>query len=314
MENAVHELGTGHIKVKRKVFTKMNITLYLMLLPTVLSYLIFHYIPMPGLYLAFSDFRVSGFRDYWVGFENFEYIFNLGNFWQSFGNTWIFIILGYVFVFPAAIILALLLNEMRGRFFKRTIQTVSCIPHFVSWVIVGGIWITLLSPTYGYINQIIKLLGGEPYYFLIKASIFPYLLTFIRIWKDVGYNAIIYIAALSSIDNTLYESSVIDGAGRWKQTIHITLPGMKSTILVMLILSFSGVLNLFDPVYVFQNPALLSIAETLDTYIYKVGIRDARYSVATAVGLFKSVISFALVIMTNIVSKYITEDKETILW
>lgn len=301
-------------KKKRKIFTKRNVVLYIMFLPVLLAYLIFSYLPMPGIYLAFADFRVLGFKDWWVGLDNFKYIFALTNFWSSFLNTWVFVILSYIFAFPASIILALLLNELRLNKYKKFLQTVSCLPHFVSWVIVAGVWTALLSPSTGYINILIKVFGGEPIYFLTKAGLFPYLLTFIRIWKDVGYGSIIYLAALSSVDSELYEAAVIDGASRWKQTLHVTLPGIKSTILVMLILSVSGVLNLFDPVYVFMNPAISSTAETLDTYIFKTGVRDARYSMATAVGLFKSVVSFVLIIAMNIFSKKLTEDKQTILW
>jgi len=299
---------------KKKFFTRNNIILYLMLLPVLISYIIFHIIPMPGIYLAFADFRVMGFKDIWVGFDNFRYIFNLSNFWDSFWNTWVFVLYNYIFAFPAPIILALLLNELKGKYFKKTIQTISCLPHFLSWVVIASIWISILSPSTGYVNFVIKALGGEPIYFLSKADLFPFLLTFIRIWKDVGYNAIVYLAALSSIDQELYEAAHIDGAGRFMQTIYITLPGIKSTILVLFVLSFSGILNLFDPVYVFQNPMIASTAETLDTYIYKQGVVQARYSMATAVGLFKSLISFVFVILTNVLSKYFTEDRETILW
>lgn len=307
-------IGNTQKNKRRKVFTKSNTILYIMLLPVLLSYLIFHYLPMPGIYLAFADFRVMGFKEIWVGLDNFKYIFNLNNFWGSFKNTWVYVIYGYLFTFPAPIILALLLNELRGKYYKKVIQTVSCLPHFLSWVIIASIWISILSPSTGYVNHVIKAFGGEPYYFLSKAKLFPALLTFIRIWKDVGYSSIIYLAALASIDPELYEAAHIDGAGRFKQTIHITLPGIKSTILVLFVLSFSGILNLFDPVYVFQNPMIASTAETLDTYIYKQGVVQARYSMATAIGLFKSVISFAFVILMNIISKYLTEDGQSILW
>ncbi len=299
---------------KKKVFTKSNIILYIMFLPVLLSYIIFSYLPMPGLYIAFADYRISGFKDIWVGLSNFQYIFNLANFWEAFKNTWVFIIYNYIFAFPAPIILALLLNELKNNRYKKLIQTVSCLPHFLSWVVIASIWISILSPSTGYVNYIIRALGGEPYYFLSNAKLFPALLTFIRIWKDVGYNSIIYLAALSTIDQELYEAAWIDGAGRFKQTMHVTLPGIKSTILVLFVLSFSGILNLFDPVYVFQNPMIASTAETLDTYIYKQGVVQARYSMATAVGLFKSLISFVFVIITNYLSKFLTEDGQSILW
>jgi len=297
---------------KKRIFTKTNIILYLMILPIVIYYIIFHFIPMLGIVIAFADFRISGFKA-WVGFENFRKLFSLTFFWESFRNTWTFVFYNYVLAFPAPIILALLLNEIRSSKFKKVIQTISCLPYFVSWVVVAGIFIALLSPSTGYINTIIKAFGGQPIYFLASPEAFPPLLTFIRIWKGVGYSTIIYLAALSGIDEELYEAAVIDGANRWKQTLHITLPGLKTTILVILILSMAGVLNLFEPVYVFQNPMINSTAEVLDTYTYKTGIVQGRYAMATAMGLFKSLIALVLIIVTNILSKKLTDDGESII-
>jgi putative aldouronate transport system permease protein len=297
---------------RNRIFTKTNIILYLMILPIVIYYVIFSYIPMAGVAIAFADFRISGFKA-WVGFENFRKLFSLTFFWQSFWNTWIYVLFNYLLSFPAPIILALLLNEVRSNKFKKLIQTLSCLPNFVSWVVIAGIFISLLSPSTGYINTIIKAFGGQPIYFLSKPEMFPMLLTIIRIWKGVGYSTIIYLAALAAIDEELYEAAVIDGANRWKQTLHITLPGIKTTILVVLVLSFSGVLNLFEPVYVFQNPMISSTAEVLDTYTYKTGIVQGRYAMATAIGLFKSAIAFVLVIITNILSKKLTDDGKSII-
>lgn len=299
-------------KNKRKVFTKSNITLYLMFIPFILYYILFHYIPMGGLAIAFADYRISGFKS-WVGFENFEKLFTMPYFWESFWNTWVFVIYKYILSFGAPIILALLLNEVANKYYKKIIQTVSCLPNFISWVVVAGIWVGLLSPSTGYINEAIKFFGGEPIFFLSKAKLFPLLLTLITIWKTVGYSSIIYLAALAGVSLELYESAVIDGANRWKQTIYITLPSIKTTILVMFVLSFAGVLNLFEPVYVFQNPMIMSTAEVLDTYTYKTGIVEARFPLATAMGLFKSIISFVFVIGTNYLSKKLTEDGQTIL-
>lgn len=297
---------------KRKIFTKSNLILYAMFLPVILYMIIFNYIPMSGILIAFADFRVSGFKE-WVGLENFRKLFALPFFWQSLKNTVIFVLYSYVFSFPAPIILALLLNELKSTKFKKLVQTVSCLPNFLSWVVVAGIFISLLSPTTGFVNALIELLGGKSIYFLSKSEIFPALLTSIRIWKGVGYSTIIYLSALAGIDTQLYEAAVIDGANKWKQIIHITLPGIKTTILVIFVLSFAGVLSLFDPVYVFQNSMIISTAEVLDTYTYKTGLVQGRYSMATAMGLFKSVISFALVIITNILSKRLTENNESIL-
>ena len=175
---------------------------------------------------------------------------------------------------------------------------------------------SLLSPTSGYVNDIIKLFGGQPIYFFAKTDWFQMLVTFIRVWKGVGYSTIIYLAALSGVDQELYEAAVIDGAGRWKQTLFITLPSIKPVILVVFVLSFSGVLNLFEPVFVFLNQnftPVRSAGEVLDTYIYTNGIVQGKYPISTAVGLFKSVISLVLVLFTNIISKRLTEDGRAVI-
>jgi putative aldouronate transport system permease protein len=299
-------------KKKRRVLTPTNVVLYLMFLAPLIYYVVFHYIPMVGVVIAFADYRMSGFRE-WVGFKNFRFIFNLAFFWKSFWNTWFFVLLRYIFVFPAPIILALLMNEIRVGWAKKTVQTVSTLPHFLTWVIVGGIWMSLLSPSTGYINQVIKALGGKPYFFMADAQLFPWLFTFLRIWKEVGFGTIIFLAALAGISPELYESAVMDGASRWQQTIHITLPSIMQVILVVFVLSFTGVLNLFEPIYVLRNPHIQSTAEVLDTYVYDMGIVQARYSYATAVGLFKSSISLVMVLFANFLSRRFTEDKRGIL-
>lgn len=300
-------------KKKKKRITKTEIILYLMIAPALILYFIFHYIPLPGIALAFADFRVGGFRG-WVGLENFRYAFNLNFFWQSFINTWRFELLDYMFGFPAPIIFALLLNELRVKRFKKIVQTISTLPNFISWVVIGGIFISILSPSTGYVNALIKSLGGEPIYFLSKPKLFPWLFTFMRIWKGVGYGSIIYLAALSGLDPELYEAAVLDGAGRWKQIIHITLPGIKPTILIMFVLSFAGAMGgLFEPMYVLKNPMIAETAEVLDTYTYDVGLVKARYSLSTAIGVFKSTISLALILLTNFLSKRLTEDGKSIL-
>jgi putative aldouronate transport system permease protein len=301
-------------KKKQKIFTAANVTLYLMFLPVFLYYAVFSYVPMLGLSISFMDFRASGFRS-WVGFENFEYIFKLPFFWRALRNTISFTFLNYLLAFPAPIILALLLNEIRLKFFKKVIQTFSVMPHFISWVVVSGLFISILSPTTGYVNEIIKFFGGEPVYFFAKVAWFQIIISLIRVWKGVGYSAIIYLAALSSVDQELYEAAVIDGANRWQQTIHITLTAIRPVILVVLVLSFAGVLNLFEPVFVFtnRNDIVLSTGEVLDTYIYKNGVVQGKYPVSTAVGLFKSVISLLLVLGTNWLSKRISEDKRAVI-
>ena len=289
-----------------------NFILTLMVLPAFLLITIFHYFPLPGVVIAFSKFNIGGVQS-WVGFDNFKFIFSLNNFWRAFGNNWLYVLLNYLFIFPSAIILAILFNEIRINPYKKFVQTISTLPHFLSWAVVGGIWMLLLSPSNGYVNELLGLIGIEPIYFFGQAKTFPLLYTFIAVWKTVGYNSIIYLAALSGISSELYEAAAIDGAGRWKQTLHITLPGLKPTILVMLVLSFASILTLFEPLYVLSNSLVRESAMVLDTYIFDTGILKGRYDVATAMGLFKSTISLGLVLLSNTLSKKMTEDGQSIL-
>lgn len=297
---------------RRRIFTTTNVTLYLMFLPVLVFFVLFNYVPMVGVLIAFADYRLSGFKK-WVGLANFQYIFRLPFFWQSFLNTWRIVLLRYLFAFPAPILLALLMNELASRWFKKSVQTISTLPHFISWVVIAGIFVNLLSPNTGYVNYLIRALGGKPFFFMSKPRLFPFLFTGIAVWKEVGYSTIIYLAALAGINPELYESAVIDGANRFRQALYITLPGIKQIVLVVLVLSFSGVLNLFEPIYVLRNDMVLSTAEVIDTYTYNLGIVQARYPLATAVGLFKSTVSLALVLAVNWASKHWTEEKQAIL-
>ena len=308
-----NSIGVKNKKKKKKIFTKENTLLYIMFAPLAIYYIIWAYIPMPGIILAFADYRTGGFMG-WVGLDNFRFIFNLPYFWEAFKNTWIYIGLRYLIDFPAPIIFALLLNELRVMRFKKTVQTLTTLPHFLSWVIISGIWITMLSPQSGYVNALRVALGMEPYFYVAEANTFPFTFQLIATWKEVGFSSIIYLAALASIDPDLYESAVLDGAGRLKQTLYITLPGIKTTIVVLFVLSFRGILNLFEPLYVFQNSANLKTTEVLDTYTFKVGLVQARYSIATAMGLFKSTISLVFTIAANYFSKKVTEDGRGILF
>ena len=299
-------------KIDRGKYLRNYGVLYLMALPMVIYYIIFHFLPMTGIILSFMDYRVSGFKG-WVGFDNFKYIFNLKFFWEAFRNTWVIVLFRYLFIFPAPIILAILLTELPGKRNRKFIQTISTLPHFISWVVVSGIWLTMLSPSSGYVNAIIAKLGGEPIYFWSLKSWFYGLFTFVSGWKTVGYSSIIYLAAIAGIDPQLYEAAQLDGAHRGQMAWHITMPGIRTTILVVLILSFAGVMNMFEPVLVFQNKMILETAEVLDTYVYKTGVVKGRYPMATAIGLFKSTISLFLVLGTNFLSKKISPENESIL-
>jgi len=303
----------GYRRNQKKILTKTNVMLYLMMLPPLVLYYVFKYIPMPGIMIGFQSYTLSGFH-YWVGFSNFAKAFSTFFFWEAFRNSWVFVGFRYIFITPAPIIFALLMNEVRINWYKKTVQTVSTLPHFLTWVVVGGLFIQLLSPSTGYVNLLIKFFGGTPIFFMARAALFPWLFTLMRIWKGIGYSAIIYLAALSGIDPQLYEAAVIDGASKLKQVWHITLPGIKTTILVLLVLSFSHVLNgMFEPIFILKNPMNRSSSEILDTYIYSVGILQGKFNVATAVGLFKAGISMFLLFTANFLSKRVTEDGRSIL-
>lgn len=311
--DTVKKKTSTYRKNQKKVLTKTNIMLYLMILPPMVLYYVFKYIPMPGIMIAFQEYTLAGFK-YWVGFDNFTVIFQTKYFWEAFRNTWVFIGFRYVFITPSPIIFALLLNEIRVKWFKKTIQTVSVLPNFVTWVVIGGIFIQLLSPASGYVNMIIRYFGGESIFFMAKENLFAWLFTFMRIWKGVGYSSIIYLASLSGVSPGLYEAAVIDGANKWKQVWHITLPGIKATILVLFVLSFSHVMaGMFDPIFILKNPYIQNKAEVIDTYVYSVGILQGEFNVATAIGLFKAAISMTLLFTANFLSKRITEDGRSIL-
>ena len=300
-------------KGKGKLFTSKSIPLYLMIAPALLLTLLFVYIPLPGKLIAFTDWRISGYQK-WVGFANFRAIFKLDYFWNAFFNQWRLIFLGYLFGFPAPIILALLLNEVRAKSYKKIVQTITVLPNFINWVVVGSIFIALLSPRYGYVNDILQIIGLKPIYFLSKPKLYPFLFTAFRMWKGVGYSAIIYLAALSGVDPQLYEAAVIDGAGRLKQTQHITLPALAPTVIILFVLSMANVFaGYFEPALILKNPMISSRAEILDTYIYEVGLVRAKYSVGAAVGLFKTSIGMVLLFFANWLSKRITPDKRSIL-
>ncbi|RXZ76643.1 sugar ABC transporter permease [Paenibacillaceae bacterium] len=271
---------------------------HLMLLPSVVLVFIYSYIPMAGIVMAFKKFSPSKgmFGSPWIGWDHFQYMLNIPDIYQVLWNT-IFIsamkIIAGV-VFPVAF--ALLLNEVRNRLFKRSVQTIVYFPHFLSWIILGGIFIDILSPSSGIVNQLLTAIGLDPIYFMGSKGWFPFTLVGTEVWKEFGYGAIVYLAALTSIDPTLYESAVMDGAGRWKQTFYITLPNLVPMIILMTILSLGNVLNAgFDQVFNLYSPQVYSTGDIIDTLVYRIGVLDAQYEVATAVGLFKSLVSLLLV-------------------
>ncbi len=280
---------------------------YLMFLPIVLYYLIFHYIPMYGINIAFYNMGIFGNKTF-VGWDNFNRLFFSPNFWMVFNNTLILSGLNLVCGMLGSIVLALLLNEVKNTAFKKTVQTVVYLPHFISWVVVASIFTMILSPDYGLVNAMIQKSGGKPIYFLVSQQWWRPAFLMITMWKGIGWGAIVYLAALSGVDPQLYEAASIDGAGRLKQTWFVTLPALRNTIFIVLIMHLSTVLNLFHSVFVLMNPLVYPVADVLGTYTYRVGLLQADYSYSTAVGLFTSLISMVLVLGANFLSKKVNGE------
>ena len=280
-----------------------------MLLPGLLFLFIFNYLPMFGIVIAFENLNfVKGILgSQWVGLANFKELFmNSPSFWNALKNTLLLSLYLILFSFPAPIILAMMLNEVANERFKKLMQTVYYLPYFVSWVVVCSIIINFLSPSTGLVNYIIKLFGGEPIAFLQDPKYFRTILVLSDIWKEAGYGTIIYLAAITGIDQSLYEAAHIDGAGRFQSVWHITLPGIMNTVVVMLILRMGSIMSSgFDRVYLLYSPLTYKTSDVLETFTYRIGIEKGMYSFSAAAGLFSSVVSFVLVLIANTTSKKI---------
>ncbi|GAA3403223.1 ABC transporter permease [Paenibacillus hodogayensis] len=275
---------------------------YLMLLPAIAYYLIFHYYTMYGALIAFKQFKLAKgiLGSPWVGFEHFAYLFSLDKFWQIFTNTIIISLYRLIFGFPLPLIVAILMNEVRVLLFKRWVQTVIYLPHFISWIIMGGLLVNMLSIDSGFINQLLRDAGLQPIGFLTDESYFRGTLVSSMIWKEFGWNTIVYMAALAGVNPQLYEAAFIDGANRWRRIWHITLPCIRSTIVILLILRIGSMMQAgFEQIYVLYHPGVYRVSDIIDTYVYRIGLTEGRYSLAAAVGLFKSVINFALLVVAN---------------
>lgn len=280
--------------------------LYLLLLPGLLYFLVFKYVPMWGVMLAFQNYQpFTGFlKSEWVGFEHFRLFFNNPEFLMLLRNTLLLSFYNLIFFFPAPIILALLLNEVRLSFFKRTIQTMIYVPHFISMVIVASLTYVFLTTEGGTINELLFQYTGNKIQFLSDPSWFRPVIILQTIWKECGWGTIIFLAALAAVDVEQYEAATIDGANRWRQIWHITLPAIRSTIVILLILRMGSVLdNGFEQIYLMLNPLNRSVGEVFDTYVYAMGITQGAFSYSTAVGLFKSIVGVTLVLGTNWLAK-----------
>ena len=279
--------------------------LYSLLVLPIIYLIIFRYLPMAGNVIAFRRFRPGSnlFGDEWVGLHYVRMFISDATFWNVFQNTLILGTLALIIVFPLPIILALLLNELRSRTFKRTIQTISYLPHFMSIVIVAGLVFQLTSLN-GTINQIIETVGGEPIAFMQRAEWFRAIYVTSEIWQTVGWGTILYLAALTTIDPQLYEAARIDGANRWRQTWHVTLPGIRPTMVVLLILNIGTFMAVgFEKILLLYNPLLYPTADVISTYVYRVGITGSNFSYATAIGLFEGLIGLTLILSANAISR-----------
>ncbi|MEK3914772.1 sugar ABC transporter permease [Paenibacillus sp. FSL H7-0331] len=288
-----------------------NRAIYLMILPGFLFFIIFKYVPMWGLIIAFQDYKpylgITGSK--WVGLDNFQRLFEEPAFFRILANTLILFGMNLLFFFPVPILLALMLNEVRHSGFKRTVQTLVYIPHFMSWVIIVSITFVMLSMDRGIINEMLAAAGYDKINFLLNASWFRPTYILQVIWREAGWGTIIYLAAMAAIDPGLYEAAKMDGAGRLRQIWHITIPSVRGVIIVLLILKIGDVLELgFEQVYLLLNSANREVAEIFDTYVYTAGLKQGQYSFSTAVGFFKSIIGLILVMSANKLAKKAGED------
>jgi putative aldouronate transport system permease protein len=280
--------------------------LYLLLLPELLYFIIFKYVPMFGILIAFKNYNIGlGFWDSpWVGLNNFRNFINGVYFWDILNNTILISLYKLLFGFVAPIILALLINEVTVSWFKKTVQTVTYLPHFISWVIAYGLMVALLSPGDGFVNLIMKQYGFQPISFLTESAWIRPLIISSDIWKEIGWGAILYLAALAGIDPSLYEAARIDGASKWRQLWHVTLPGIRNVIIILFIIRLSTVLDAgFDQIFMMSNTFNADKSDIIDTWVYRQGIEQMQISLATAVGVFKSAIAFVLVVGANRIAK-----------
>lgn len=277
---------------------------YIMAIPVLLLLFLFYYLPMAGIRIAFYEWGIFGPVEF-VGLDNFKTVFASNMFWRSFRNTLSLSFVNLLLSMVFSVGLALLLNEVRCVGFKKVSQTILYMPHFLSWVAVASIFTMFLSPQNGFVNQMIKSMGGEPIYFLVSEEWWTPVYLFINRWKETGWSTIIFIAALTGVDQEMYEAASIDGATRLKQAWYITLPAIQNTILVVFILNLAKVLNVFESVLVLYNPMVYDVADVIGTYTYRAGLLNSDYGTATAIGLFKSVVSLVLVVAANKASKKI---------
>jgi putative aldouronate transport system permease protein len=290
---------------RRKKITKKTISLWVLFLPPVVLLFLFNYMPIYGIIIAFKKYTpyVGIFKSPWIGLANFrEFLFD-PKFWSVVGNTIVLSVLDITFGFPAPIIFALLANEIVSTPFKRTMQTISYLPHFISWVVVFGIFYQFLSPGFGILGRVMTLVGLKPINIFAMVGLFRPMMVVLEIWKGVGWGAILYFATIAGLDPELYDAAYIDGAGRLRQVFAVTLPGMMPMIVLMLIFRLSSVFSVgFDRIFFFSNPLNYEVSDVIAVWVYRRGLVEAQYSLTTAVGLAQSVLGFIMLFTANKVS------------
>jgi len=299
---------------ERRSSFKNNWGLYLLLLPALVYALIFLYLPMVGVIIAFEDYSPTKgfFGSPWVGFKYFKKFFDSYNFWDIFYNTIALSFYNLIATFPIPIIFALLLNQMRIRSLKKVIQTASYAPYFISVVVLVGMMNVFFSPSSGIVNVVIKMFGGTPVYFMGKPELFRPIYVWTNVWQTTGRSAIIYIAALTGVSMDLHEAAMVDGANKLQRTLHIDIPGILPTAIIMLILNLGQIMSIgFEKAYLMQNTLNITASEIISTYVYKIGLLGAQFSFSTAIGLFNSVINFVMVVGVNMISRKLSD---TSLW
>lgn len=309
--NAMHVSSQKTVTKGRGVKLLKYWDLYLMVLPAVILILLFKYMPMYGVLIAFKDYNLMQgvWGSDWVGFQYFRELFMFDEFPRVVRNTVMISLMKLLVGFPIPIVLALLLNELKFAKFKRMVQTITYLPHFISWVIIGGLAIDMLSPSSGIINRIIEMLGFEPIFFMSDEGLFRWILVGSDVWKEAGWGAIIYLAALLGINDELYQAATVDGANRMRQIWHISLPGLKSTIIIILLLRIGHILDAgFEQILVMYNPTVYDVADIIDTYVFRVGLGSMQFGLTTAAGLFKSVIGCILLVVANAIARKMGEE------
>lgn len=301
----------GTLRSRLLLEIKRNWILYLMILPVLAYFIIFHYAPMYGIQIAFKDFRIKkGIAgSAWVGWKHFSRFFSGYNFSSLLKNTMMLSLYSLLVGFPIPIIFALLLNYLKNKPLKKTVQMLSYAPHFLSTVVICSMLQIFCDPDTGVFNALLRMVGMEPVNFLAKSNLFKHIYVWSGVWQQMGWSAIIYISALAGVDHEMHEAAIIDGASKVQRIIHIDIPSIKSTIIMLLILKFGSIMNLgFEKVYLLQNSLNRSAASIISTYVYEVGLINHDYSYSTAVGLFNTVINVILLLSANALSKKIADE------